>query len=479
MKKIYMSLSFLLCISHSFSQNLVSNPDFEIYGNVPCGWTPTPADFAAAIDSWTSPTEATPDILSTLILSSCTNYQPHSTSIFCNGWQPPHSGNIFAGFYTYTYNYAYREYLQVPLSQPMDSGQQYIVSMYVCLADNSQYATNNMGVGFSATATNSLIDYELGYAPQINYTDVITDTSAWIYLADTIVATDEWQYLIIGNFYNNASTSIVSFNPGGFHDRSYYYVDDVSVEELIVVSSTSFNASDTAICEKFCTSFFDSSTNNPIAWQWEFPGGSPTSSADKNPTGICYATPGTYDVTLITTSANGTDTLTLPDYITVNPTPPFPAITQVGYVLTSSPASTYQWQLNAADIPGATSQSYTVLQSGTYTVIIGDSNGCVNSTSKDVLITGIDVLNGGAGITIYPNPSSGNFTIEFSGATVTGDASIEVRNAIGQSVFYSNYKISSANRNMDIDLELAQSGIYFITIKTENDFVKKKMVVIK
>jgi hypothetical protein len=95
MKKILLSLNLLLFISRVFSQNLVLNPDFEIYGNVTCGWSATAADFAAAIDSWTSPTEATPDIFSTLILSSCTNYQPHSTSIFCNGWQPPHSGNIF------------------------------------------------------------------------------------------------------------------------------------------------------------------------------------------------------------------------------------------------------------------------------------------------------------------------------------------------------------------------------------------------
>ncbi len=119
---------------------------------------------------------------------------------------------------------------------------------------------------------------------------------------------------------------------------------------------------------------------------------------------------------------------------TVNPTPPFPAITQVGYTLTSSPASSYQWKLNAADIPGAISQSYTVLQSGTYTVVIGDSNGCVNSASKDVLITGIDAVNGDAGLWIYPNPSNGRITIEFSGAAITGDVSIDVINTLGQKV---------------------------------------------
>ncbi|HYV95563.1 MAG TPA: hypothetical protein VE978_27560, partial [Chitinophagales bacterium] len=43
-------------------------------------------------------------------------------------------------------------------------------------------------------------------------------------------------------------------------------------------SSNSFAASDTAVCEKFCISFYDSSTNNPTSWQWLFPGGNPSSS---------------------------------------------------------------------------------------------------------------------------------------------------------------------------------------------------------
>src|SRR6185295_14487631 len=115
---------------------------------------------------------------------------------------------------------------------------------------------------------------------------------------------------------------------------------------------------------------------------------------------------GFFDVTLITTNANGSDTLTLNNYITVYPTPPFPTITQVDYTLTSSPANSYQWQFNSYNIPGATNQSYTVLQTGFYTVMVGDSNGCVNSATTYVLISGVDEVDN-AGISIYPNPSSG------------------------------------------------------------------------
>jgi len=251
-----------------------------------------------------------------------------------------------------------------------------------------------------------------------------------------------------------------------------------------------FNAGDTDVCEKFCTNFFDQSINNPTTWQWQFPGGDPPSSTDQNPTNLCYNIPGVYDVTLITTNANGNDTLTLPNYITVYPTPPFPTITQVGYILTSSAATFYQWQLNSVDIPGATNQSFTILQTGYYTVIVGDSNNCKNSTTLYVLISGIDEVND-SNISIHPNPSNGNFIVELLQSENFGEVSIDVVNTLGQKVFSSEEKIITADFSKgvrtykkEIDLSDVANGIYFIEIKTENegacpDFfgVRKKIVI--
>src|SRR6185295_10248451 len=179
--------------------------------------------------------------------------------------------------------------------------------------------------------------------------------------------------------------------------------------------------------------FFDQSTNSPTAWQWSFQGGIPSASSLQNPAGICYDTPGTYDVTLITTSASGNDTLTVSGYVAVYPAPPIPAITQAGYTLTSTPAFLYQWQLNAVDIPGATGQSYSVLQSGYYTVVITDEHGCVNSTTLYVLISGIESLLSDEAFAIYPNPSTGKFVIEVLNGTQR-ISSVQIINALGEEV---------------------------------------------
>ncbi len=142
-----------------------------------------------------------------------------------------------------------------------------------------------------------------------------------------------------------------------------------------------FSPSQDSICEKFCTDFIDQSINNPTSWLWLFPGGSPSSSTLQNPANICYSVPGIYNVTLITTDASGNDTLSLNNCVTVIATPAIPSITQSGYTLTTDPAFAYQWQFNSVDIPGATNQSYAITQTGFYSVVVSNQQGCVSSST--------------------------------------------------------------------------------------------------
>jgi len=270
------------------------------------------------------------------------------------------------------------------------------------------------------------------------------------------------------------------FNNNNYGNDLWRFVIDTTCPALPNCSAfqfPSFLVSDTNVCEKFCIDFTDQSNNNPVAWLWLFPGGTPSASTDQNPSQICYQVPGVFDVTLITTNANGNDTLTLNNYITVNPTPPFPTITQAGYTLTSSSAYSYQWQFNSVNIPGATNQSYTILQTGYYTVIVGDSNGCANSFTVYVLISGIADMVGDENISIYPNPSSGSFMVEWLNGLMAGEVSIDVVNTLGQTIFSSTKNISPSPFKKEIDLSDAARGVYFIEIKTEKEFIRKKILI--
>ncbi|NPD83765.1 S8 family serine peptidase [Lentimicrobium sp. L6] len=67
-------------------------------------------------------------------------------------------------------------------------------------------------------------------------------------------------------------------------------------------------------------SFTDQTTYGPGAWSWSFPGGTPSSSTDQNPT-VTYQTSGTYSVTLTATNASGSDTETKSNLISVSQAP--------------------------------------------------------------------------------------------------------------------------------------------------------------
>lgn len=69
-----------------------------------------------------------------------------------------------------------------------------------------------------------------------------------------------------------------------------------------------FTNSTSAVCTGSKVSFSDNSTNDPTAWLWTFPGGTPSQSISENPQ-VVYTAPGTYDVTLKVTNAYGSTTL--------------------------------------------------------------------------------------------------------------------------------------------------------------------------
>lgn len=78
-----------------------------------------------------------------------------------------------------------------------------------------------------------------------------------------------------------------------------------------------FVALNTSICTGGNINFASNSLNNPTSLNWTFVGGIPATSTLANPT-VVYNTNGTYDVMLIVSNANGSDTLFMSAYITVS-----------------------------------------------------------------------------------------------------------------------------------------------------------------
>ncbi|OJV24262.1 MAG: hypothetical protein BGO32_04440 [Bacteroidetes bacterium 37-13] len=154
----------------------------------------------------------------------------------------------------------------------------------------------------------------------------------------------------------------------------------------VIAPVANFSANSTILCAGQCVDFTDYSTNTPTSWLWSFPGSSTPTSTDKNPSNICYPSPGVYNVQLVATNSAGGNTRTNHGYITVNPTPSIPVVAAnpstticqgINTTLSvSNPCNgcNYTWQPN-----GSTGQSISVNLANDYTVIA--SNSCGQSTA--------------------------------------------------------------------------------------------------
>jgi hypothetical protein len=166
---------------------------------------------------------------------------------------------------------------------------------------------------------------------------------------------------------------------------------------------------------------------------------------------------GTYTVTA--TAANGcTATATQ----TVSPAPV--TITQNGNTLTATAgAASYQWFLNGMAIAGATSATYNASQDGTYTVQATSTDACsVLSAGLAFIYVGTNNMVEGNEVKLYPNPTTGVFTLQFASA-LNNTQQVTVRNAVGQTIY--NNLIPATTVQKSIDLSMLTAGIYFLSLQ--------------
>ncbi len=144
-----------------------------------------------------------------------------------------------------------------------------------------------------------------------------------------------------------------------------------------------FSVSDTTICVGSCVDFTDLSTGAPTSWNWAFAGAATASSTVQNPTGICYNTVGSYNVTLTATNSNGTNTIIKNLFIIVIPqvTPIFTAVGPFCAGTTISALST----ISTNGITGSWSPAINNATTTTYT-FTPTAGQCATTTTLTIIV---------------------------------------------------------------------------------------------
>ncbi len=229
---------FLLLISGSFSpvftqktatvvSNIVPNPGFERYAGPPVGWSYRGAYFAQVMKYWFSATTASPDIYGPGV------HVPRDWAEKGFGEARPHSGKAMAGLTLFGCTNGKphcREFVEIQLAEPLVTGQTYYVEFWVTQLEKS-LQINNIGALFSEVRIENKTDEPIVAVPQMSAKElVVAPNGKWVKVSGSFKAAQEAEYLIIGNFRDDAATLNYAPRADGYN-YAYYYVDDVVVRK--------------------------------------------------------------------------------------------------------------------------------------------------------------------------------------------------------------------------------------------------------
>lgn len=233
-QKILVLSMVSLILSFSAQNNLVPNPSFET--KLACPNNIGQIDYAV---DWYKPTKGP-----SAYFNTCSQMMGIPFN-FLGLQKAFNNGYAYAGLAAYgsldwdTHDTViYRNYLQAKLDSPLILGKTYYVTFFVALADSSPTAADGMGAYFSVGQvgfnTGTSADYaNLPYIPQVSNPpgNMLNDATGWTRISGSFVASGGEDYITIGNFKNNDSTSVIQRGPSNpfYLNLSYYYVDQVCV----------------------------------------------------------------------------------------------------------------------------------------------------------------------------------------------------------------------------------------------------------
>jgi len=268
----------------------------------------------------------------------------------------------------------------------------------------------------------------------------------------------------------NYGTSAVSGNISvkGHNDCGDGASSTLSITVSPLVPAAGTITGTTTVCQgQNSVSYSVPSISNATSYVWTLPAGA-TGTSTTNNISVNYGTSAASGNITVEGHNNcgegGSSTLA----ITINPKPATPMVTVNANILHSNASNGNQWYKSSSLISGATSQDYTFTAVGDYTVVV-TQNGCASDPSVISVVTGIDPLDYGKKISVYPNPVTNELIIESEGNMEKIDFVIVA--ATGQMVYtgylYEKVAVPTAGY---------APGLYFIKLRSGKIIEFKKIV---
>lgn len=237
-------ISFILFyfVTKNKAQNFVPNPSFEIHTD--CSypllsnalpWRMT--NSGAGQSSYYNSCLPNPNTTPSQYLDAC-----------FKSFQVPHSGVSYIDIGSFVLGTNQESTVpQVKLTDTLKVGKIYCVTYYVSVWNNAKYTIDKLGALLTPTpfpyyisgTTTPSCAIAGQYTPQVVSTPslAIGDTLNWTEVSGSFTAVGNEAYLAIGDFFTHSQHYIQNTYPTNCNGLAYYYVDDVSVEEVEIAKA--------------------------------------------------------------------------------------------------------------------------------------------------------------------------------------------------------------------------------------------------
>lgn len=245
-----------------------------------------------------------------------------------------------------------------------------------------------------------------------------------------------------------------------------------TVEIIAVAPTAVFSANVTEGCAPLVVEFTDLSEGSPNEWEWSFPGGTPATSTEQNPT-VTYDEAGIFSVQMTALNAAGESQVLMTQFISVNDVPSvdFTFVVngnEVIFTNGTSNADAFEWQFG--DLNSSTSidesPTFTYGAAGEYDVTLTAQNDCgieayTQTVTIDVTST-VELDESDFALSATPNPFAEQLMVNYELMIGFEKAEIQVLNVLGEVM--SIVPVQAPNGSISLDNEITQSGVYFIQV---------------
>lgn len=244
MYKHFCLLLFFITIKYfSSAQNLVPNPGFEQMNLCPLSknYNFSQDEIERYCADWYNSGMYRRLYISSQYLHECAELPLEANGVPLNwmGYQHAHSGKAMSMISYGYFNPTGRHFFGVKLIKPLRKGHRYDVSFFVSAADSNKFFFDNIGVMFYTQKTDIpdfYVDKNTDVYPDFAHVfskQIIDNKINWTKIEDTFLADSDYQYMVVGNFFNFKKTSFkFETTDTSSVNTSSYYLDDFYVEEV-------------------------------------------------------------------------------------------------------------------------------------------------------------------------------------------------------------------------------------------------------